>query len=454
MNITFDKKTAVDGVLTIQIEPSDYEEKVKKTLKEYAAKASMPGFRPGKVPFGMVQKMYGPKAKLDEVNNLMQDNLFKYIREQKINMLGEPLPCEDQATQDIDTQDSFEFKFDIALAPEFKIELTSKDKVNYYDIEVSDKDIDEQVKQMTSQAGQMKDANSYKDGDVLRGTLTELNAEGQPLEGGLVVEKASIMPKYMKDKEQKKLFTRCKKEQEITFTPATAYDSDTEVAGLLKINKEEVENHKGAFLLKVEEISHFEPAAVDQALFDRYFGEGTVKDEADFREKVKAQIQKGQEADSEYKFLQDVRAYALKKVGKLEFPEAALKRIMLANNKDKGEAYVDEHFDASIEELKWHLVKEQLAADHDVKINDDDVKKAAIDATRFQFAQYGMNNLPEDILKQYSENLLKDQNQVNSLIERCIDEKLTAALKNVVNLTHKTVSRDEFIKLVSGEKQK
>lgn len=454
MNITFDKKTAVDGLLTIQIEPADYEANVKKALKEFAAKATMPGFRPGKVPFGMVAKMYGPKAKLDEVNKLMSDSLFNYIREQKINMLGEPLPNEEQATQDIDNQDSFEFKFDIALAPEFKIELTNKDQIDFYDIEVSDKDVDEQIKNMRSQAGQMQEATTYKDGDVLRGTLTELSADGQPLEGGLVVEKASVMPKYIKDKEQKKLFTRCKKEQEIVFTPSTAYDSETEIAGLLKLNKEEIEQHKGAFCLKVEEISHFEPAALDKALFDRYFGEGNVKDENDFREKVKSQIQQGHVADSEYKFLQDLRVYALQKVGNLQFPEATLKRIMLANNKDKGEDFVEKNFAASIEELKWHLVKEQLAAANGVKVNDDDVKKTAKDAARFQFAQYGMNNIPDEYLEQYAQNILKDQNQVNNLIERCIDEKLTDALKNVVNLKRKNVNIDTFIKLVNGEEKK
>lgn len=454
MNITFDKKTAVDGLITIQIAKADYEAGVKKTLKEFAAKASMPGFRPGKVPFGMVAKMYGPKAKLDEVNKLMSDSLFNYIREEKINMLGEPLPNEEQATQDIDAQDDFEFKFDIALAPEFKIELTQKDKVDFYDIEVADKEVDEQIKNICSQAGQMQEATTYKDGDVLRGTLTEVDAEGNATEGGLVVEKASVMPKYIKNKDQKKLFSRCKKGQEIVFTPSEAYDSDTEIAGLLKINKEEVEAHKGAFRLVVEEISHFEPAVLDQALFDRYFGEGQVKDEEEFRSRVKAQMQQGHAADSDYKFLQDVREYCNKKVGKVEFPETLLKRIMLANNKDKDAAFVDEHFDASIAELKWHLIKEQLVEANQIKVNDDDVKATAKEAARFQFAQYGMQNLPDEYLEQYAQSMLKDQNQVNGLIERCIDNKLTAALKNVVNLNHKAVSIDNFIKLVNNTEKK
>lgn len=451
MNISLDKTTPVSAVITLQMERADYEADVTKAIKNFCHKAQIPGFRPGKVPFGMAKKLYGGQAKMEVTNKLLSDNLFSYIREQKINILGEPLPNEHQETQDIEKQDSFEFKFDIALAPEFKITLNGRDSIDYYDIEVSDDQIDQQVKALTQQAGHPEDVEEYQDGDILRGLLAELGEDGQPLEGGVQVEKASLMPQYMKDDAQKKIFDGAKKNDVLTFNPAAAY-GDTELASLLHLTKEESENHKGNFSFQVDEIGRYVPAELNQEFFDQIFGKDTVKSEEEFRTKVKEQIAKQHEADSDYKFFLDVRAHAEKKVGDLEFPNDLLKRIMLANNKDKDSKFVDEHFDDSIKELKWHLIKEQLAEANKIKVEDKDVKATALEAARFQFAQYGMANIPDEYLEQYAQQMLKDKNQVNSLVERAIDQKLTAALKSVVKLKHKTISQEDFGKLFEKSK--
>ncbi len=446
MNISLEKNGNVSAVLTVKMEKADYADNVKKAIKEMSRKAQMPGFRPGKVPVGLVQKMYGPQAKADAVNKLLNDSLFNYIKENKVNMLGEPLSSEKQQPQDIEKQEDFEFVFDIALAPEFKAELAKDDTVDYYDIEVSDEQVDAQVKQLAQQAGHPEEAESYEERDILRGLIAELDADGQPKDGGLQVEKVSLMPTYFKNDDQKKIFEGAKKNDVITFCPSKAYEgSETEVAALLKVEKEKVGEYAGNFSFQVEEISRFVPAELNQDFFDQVFGKDAVKNEEEFRNKVKEGIAMQRTADSDYKFLLDVRAYMENKVGQLEFPDELLKKIMKANNPDKDDNFVEENYVKSIEELKWHLIKEQLVAANDIKIEDKDVKAAAIQATRFQFAQYGMNNIPDEYLEQYASEMLKKKEQVNALVER--STKLTAVLKTVVTLNHKSISVEDFGKM-------
>ena len=448
MNISLEKVGNVNAVITVNMVKADYEDNVKKALKSFSHKAQVPGFRPGKVPVSLVNKMYGAQAKAEEVNKLLSDKLFAYIQENKVNMLGEPMPSASQEPQDIENQDDFVFVFDIALAPEFTATLSAEDKVTYYDIEVTDEQVDEQVKQLAQRGGHPEEVEAYEDRDILRGVLAELDENNQPKEGGLVVESASLMPTYFKNDEQKGIFANAKKNDVITFNPSKAYEgSDAEVAALLKMKKEEVAAYAGNFSFQVEEISRFVPANIDQDLFNQVFGEGVVNSEEEFRGKVKEGLATQHVAESDYKFLLDVRAYMENKVGTLEFPEEQLKKIMKANNPDKEESFVEENFGKSIEELKWHLIKEQLVKANEIKVDDKDVKATAIQATRFQFAQYGMTNIPDEYLEQYASEMLKKKDQVNGLIERCIDNKLTAALKNVVTLEHKGISVEDFGKL-------
>lgn len=448
MNISLEKSSSVSAVLTVKMEKADYAEQVKKALKTFCQKAQMPGFRPGKVPMGLAQKMYGAQAKAEEVNKLLSDKLMAYIKDNNVNMLGEPLPSDKQQPQDIEKQDDFEFVFDIALAPEFEVALTDADTVDYYDIEVSDAQVDEQVKAFAGRAGHPESVDSYEDRDIVRGILAELGEDGQPKEGGLQVESASVMPAYFKNDDQKKLFEGAKKNDVLTFNVAKAYEgSDAEVASLLKIKKEEAAAYTGDFSFQIEEISRFMPAEVNQELFDSVYGKDAVKSEEEFRAKIKEGMTAQFVADSDYKFLLDVRAYLEQKVGALEFPDELLKRIMKANNPDKDDAFVEDNYAKSIEELKWHLIKEQLVKANEIKVDDKDVKAAAIDATRFQFAQYGMNNIPDEYLENYATEMLKKREQVNALVERCIDQKLAAALKSVVKLNHKAVSVEDFNKM-------
>ena len=449
MNIKFESADKINGLMTITIEQADYQEAVDKKLKDYRKKAQVPGFRPGMVPMGLIKKQYGTAVKVDEVNRVLGEKLYEYIRENKIQMLGEPLPNEEkQQPQDLAGDGPFEFVFDIAVAPEFKAELTAKDKVDYYTIKVDDKLIDDQVQMYASQAGEFVEAQEWSGNDTLKGDLRQLDAEGNTLEDGITTEGGMIMPSYIKGEDEKKKFEGAKPGDIITFNPKKAYpDNDAEVAALLKVQKDDVKDLESDFSFQITEIRHFQPAAVDEKLFERVFGEG-VKDEADFRQRIADNVKAQLAGNSDYRFLIDVRKYVEKKVGELKFPEALLKRVMLQNNKDKGADFVEKNFEASINELKWHLIKEQLVSAAQVKVEDADLKAVAKDAIRAQFAQYGMSNVPEDVLDNYAEEQLKKRENVENFVDRAIDVKLTQALKGIVKLNEKEVTLDEFNKMM------
>ena len=449
MNISFESADKINGLLTITIEKADYEEKVEKQLKEYRKKAQVPGFRPGMVPMGLIKKQYGTAVKVEEVNRLLGEKLYDYVRENKIRMLGEPLPNEEkQQPQDLQGDGPFTFVFDIAVAPEFKAELTGKDKIDYYNITVDDKLVDDQVQMYASQAGEFVEAQEWSGNDTLKGDLRQLDASGNTLEGGITTEGGMIMPSYIKGEEEKKKFEGAKPGDIITFNPKKAYpDNDAEVAALLKVEKDLVKDLESDFSFQITEIRHFQPAAVDEKLFEKVFGE-EVKTEADFRARIADTIKPQLQSNSDYKFMIDVRKYVEKKVGELTLPEALLKRVMLNNNKDKGEEFVEKNFQASIDELKWHLMKEQLVEANNIKVEEDDLKQVAKEAIRVQFAQYGMSNVPEDVLENYAAEQLKKRENIDNFVDRAVEVKLTAALKQVVKLNTKDITLDEFNKMM------
>ncbi|MBR0117728.1 MAG: trigger factor [Prevotella sp.] len=452
MKISFENPDKINGLMTLTVEVDDYKEKVEKTLKDYRKKANVPGFRPGNVPMNIIKHQYGTAVKVDVVNKIIGEEMYKYLRENNVKMLGEPLPSEKQVPQDLEKEGDYEFIFDIAVAPEFTISLSNKDKVDYFDIQPDDKLIDQQVEMFASRNGHYDKAEVYdpEQRDMLKGDLRQLDDEGNTLEGGITVADAVLMPQYIKEEAQKALFDGAKLGDIITFNPKKAYpESDTEVAALLKLKKEEVADINADFSFQVTEISRFVKSALDQDLFDSVFGEGNVKTEEEFRARIAEGLKAQLAGESDYRFLLDVRKYAENKVGEITFPEDILKRVMKAGNKDKDADYVDKHFDASIRELKWHLIKEQLVAANDVKIEDTDVKAVAKEMARAQFAQYGMNNVPDEYLEGYADDMLKQKENVDSLVDRAIDRKLIDVLKNVVKLNVKTVTLDEFNKIAA-----
>lgn len=452
MKVSFENQDKVNGLMTIIVEESDYKEKVEKSLKDYRKQANIPGFRKGMAPMGLIKKQYGEYLKLDTINKVVGEELYKYIKDNKINMLGEPLPSAKQEVQDLEKEPPYTFYFDIAVAPELKVELTSKDKLPYYDIKVDDATVDKQVDIFASRTGQYVKAEEYQKNDMLKGDLRELDEKGNTKEGGITLEAAVMMPEFIKVEDQRKLFDNAKLGDVIVFNPRKAYpDNDSEIAALLKIKREEVAQHEGDFSYQITEISRFEKAEVNQALFDQIYGEGEVKSLEEFRTKIAEGIKEQTVTDCDYKFLLDVRSYLEGKVGKLTFPDEILKRVMLLNNKERGEEFVEKNYEASIQQLTWHLIKEQLVEANKVKIEDKDVREAAKETARIQFAQYGMIQVPEEYVDNYVTEMFKKKENVDAFVDRAIDLKLIEALKKVVTLETKEVTLDEFNKIVEGK---
>ena len=375
------------------------------------------------------------------MNKILQEGLFGYIRENKINMLGEPLPTEENNNVELKEGESFTFKFDLAIAPEFEVSLTKKDKIDYYNVDVTDQMVANQVDMYRQRGGKYEKVDSYEDNDMIKGVITELDVENP-----VTAENVVMLPKYFKNDDQKKLFDGVKTNDIVTFNPSVAYNNnEAELTSLLKVEKEDALNHKGEFNFQITEITRFVPGPLDQELFDTVFPGGEVKTEADFRAKVKELIADQFKKDSDYKFLLDVRKHVTKKVGKLEFPEEKLKKILLANTGDQ--AKVDAQFEKSIEELTWHLIKEKLVEQNEVKVDDEDVKNMAKEVTRMQFAQYGMLNIPDEYLENSVKEMLKKRETVDNLIDRCIEVKLGVAIKEKVTLKESTVSAEDFNKM-------
>ena len=446
MNVTIEKNGNVNAVITVSLEEKDYQDKVTKDLKTIGLKHRIDGFRPGKVPAGILKKMFGKQVLADVVNRETVDALFNFIKENNLSVLGEPLAEE---SQEVDlSQKEYTFKFEVGLAPEFNVELSNNDTIDYYDINVTDEMVDQQVKMYTQRTAKYDKVEEYQDNDMLKGLLAELDENGNTKEGGLQVEGAVMMPTYMKNDDQKAIFNGAKTNTVLVFNPATAFDNnEAELASLLKIKKEEVANYKGNFSFQIEEITRMIPGDLNQELFDQVLGEGKAHSEEEFRAQIKETIAKQFEADSDYKFLIDVRNYVVNKIGKLEFADELMKRIMLENNKEKGEEFVAEHYEKSLEELTWHLIKEKLVAANDIKVEQADITNMAKEATRAQFAQYGMINVPDELLENYSKEMLKKRESVEALVNRVIETKLSDILKGQVTLNHKAVSAEEFNKM-------
>ena len=432
----------LQAVLTLTIEPADYQEKVQKDLKQIRQKANVPGFRPGMVPMGLVKKMYGKGVLADVLNKVVGEQLSKYIDDNNLKVLGDPLPNNELTPDmDLDNQDTFTFAFDIAVAPEFDAKLNGHNKLTQYVITVTDEMVDKQVNSYAERFGEYVDAEDVQDGDMLKGLLTEQK------EGGIVKEDAVLMPAYMKDDAQKALFQGAKKGDVITFNPAAAYGSEVEVSSLVGVSKEEAKDLTSDFTFEIKTITRHQPAAIDGELFAKVYGENNVKDEADFRARVKAEIEANMAEDTKYKFGLDAKAAVMKKMEGLQFPEAFLKRWVLATNEKMTQEELDKDFPKMLEELKWHLAKDQLMKAFEVKVEKEDVEAYAREVARMQFMQYGLMHVEDAYLDNFAQEMLKKEDQLRGIVERVAENKIYDALRGVAKVEEKAISHEDFGKL-------
>lgn len=447
MNVVRKDIDANNAILTISIEKTDYAEKVNKQLKDLRKKASIPGFRPGNVPLGMINKMYGRSVLAEEINKILSDQLYNYLQENKLHYLGEPLPNEsEQKDIDFENQDSFEFVFDVGLAPEFDVELNKKTTVKYYQIIPSEEMIDNQVKSYTGRYGRYEQEETVAEKDMVKGAMAEL-ADGKVKEDGLTVADAVLTPAYLQDEDIKKAFVNAKKGDVITFNPKKAFESETELASFLKIDKALVADVDADFQYTIEGITRYYEAELNQELFDKVYGDGVVTSVDEFKEKIKSNIQETLNQDSEYKFALDAKAAIVKKYSNLTYPDAFLKRWLKATNSELTDEKIEEDFPVMLEDLTWQLAKTKLGEANDIQIAKEDVEEFGRQVARSQFAQYGMIGVEDDILNNYVQDMLKDEKTINNFVDRVHENKIMAIIKEAVKLDNKEVSIEEFNKM-------
>ena len=438
MNVSLKNIDAVSGIVKLEIVKADYAEQVEKSLRNFRQKANVPGFRKGMVPMGMVKKMYGKHVLVEEVNKLVSENLFSYIRENKLNILGEPMPNESE---------HFEFCFDVALAPEINITLSKSDKLPYYEVAIDDEMLNQQIDAYTANFGTYDKAEEVEEKDMVKGTVAELE-NGSPKEGGIVVEDAVLMPAYMKDEAEKAKFVGAKVNSVVVFNPNKAYEgAEVEIASFLKVDKEAVAGITGDFSFEITEITRHQKAEMNQELFDKVFGEGVVTSEEEFKNKIKEALTDQFTPQSDYKFLLDAREVLVQKAGEMKFADDMLKRWLVAANENTTAEKVEEDFPKMIEDLKYQLIKENLVKSNNLKVEDADIEAFAKRVAQAQFAQYGMLSVPEDVLANYAKDMLKNKQTLQNIIDRAVEEKLAAWLKEQVELDVKEVSTEEFGKL-------
>lgn len=449
MNIARKDIDATSAIITMNIVKADYEEAVEKTLRKYRQKANVPGFRPGNVPMGMVKKMFGKAAMADEINNIISEKLLAYIKDNNIQILGEPLPNKtEQKEVNFDTQDEFEFKFDIAIAPENKLVLNDKISAPYYEIEVSDEMINNEVKASQDRFGSYEEAQDVVESDVVKGDIVEMRTKTKEKEDGIKAEEAVLCPKYMKDEDQKALFVGAKVGSSVSFNPKKAYGNEGEIASLLKIKKEDAANVDADFKFTIKSVTRFKSAELNQDLFNKTFGEGVVKSEAEYKARIAEGIKESLAMNSDYRLMLDAqKALAEAAYGNVAFPDAFLKRWVSETNEKVSAEELEEQYPMMLNDLKWQLTKNKIATENNVKIEEGDMISFAKKTAQAQFAQYGMSSVPEDVLENYAKEMLKKKESAQQIVERVLDEKVLEVVKSKIKLDTKKVTIEEFNKL-------
>lgn len=451
MNVSQENTSKVSALIKIDIVKADYEEKVEKALRTYRQKANIPGFRKGMAPMGMIKKMVGKSILLEEINKLVSESLYNYIKDNKMNILGEPLPSESQAEIDFDKQEDFSFLFDVALAPEIDITLSDKDKIDYYHIDIDDDMVAKQKEALCSRFGVQQPVEEASEKDIVKGRFVELDENNAPKEGGISVE-SLLTPAYLKDEAEKNKFVGKKVGDKVVFNPSVACGgNDTEIAAMLHIGKDKSADVKSNFEVEITSILGFKPAEVGQELYDNAFGKDTVKSEEEFTAKIREMLASQLQPESDYKFALDARTALEAKVGEVELPDNLLKRWLVVTGENRTAESVEEEYPKMVPDLKWQLIKEEIVKKYEIKVDDADMLEMAKKATRAQFAQYGMANVPDDLLEKYASDMLKDKKIVSNIAERATEEKIIETIKSHVSLNEKNVSVEDFYKMFENK---
>ena len=455
MNISLNKTDNVNGVISIEMERADFQENVNNSLNQFRRKANMPGFRPGKVPMGVVKSLYGTSVLAEEVNKLISSSLNNYIQENKLPILGEPLPIDNPDKKlDLEKDEQFTFDYEVGFAPELDLTFDKNDTLPYFKVQLEDELLEKQIEGYKQNFGTYDKIEELAlETDLIKGKAVELE-NGEPKEGGIVVESAILMPSYIKnDEETKNRFVGANSGDEVIINPAKAYNNEAEIASFLSIPKEEAAEVTSDFKFSIAEITRFKEAELNQEMFDKVLGEGVVSDEESFRAKIKESLSNQFAPDSDYFFMKEVRKAILEKLQGAEFPEAFLKKWLLMTNEQATEELIEQDFTNILDDIKYQLAKDKIVTDNDIKTEASDVQELATQVAQQQFAQYGMSNLPVEMLQDYVKRMLEKEETVKGLFARVLENKIAAWMKENITLDEKEITSEEFSKMTAEENQ-
>jgi trigger factor len=447
MNIVKENVDSLNALIKVSVEAVDYAESVDRKLKDHRKNAQVKGFRQGKAPMGMIKSMYYVPIKVEEVNKVVSESLYNYLQTEELRILGEPMAkANEENSFDFEKDENFEFEFEIGLSPEISIEVSEKDKYPYYTIKIGKKEFDEYKESVAKRYGEFVTIDTAQDDELIKCSLVKVNKDGEEVEEGIRTEEVSMSLDMMKDDDQKLLFKGRKKDEEVVFDVKKAYPDDTEIASLLRIDKDQVALIDGTFKCIINEIQKFEVATVNKELFDKIYGEDVVKTEQEFDEKLKEEMAKQFERDSEYRFSIDVRETMLKKA-KVELPVEFLKRWLVETNENLTAEQVEEDFANYEDDFRWQLIKDHLIKQKDIKVNEEEILESAKEVARNQYQQYGIMDIPEEYLDNYAKELLSKKEEARKIADRKLEEKLVNFIKNTVKIDDKEITTDKFKKL-------
>lgn len=444
MNIIQENIDELNAVLKVKVVANDYLPKVETALKDYQKKATIPGFRPGKVPTGMIKKMYGKSVMVDEINKLLNDSLYKYLHENKIEVLGNPLPKADSVI-DWDNQQEFEFLYEMGLAPKFSVDLSPKDKFTYQTVKVDESLVNKYVTDIAKRYGKVENVEVSEETDLLNGDFVELDANGEILAGG-IFKTGSLFLDRVKDEATKKALIGLKKDDKVVLDAQKISENATDLAALLGIDKEKAESLNCKLQFTVKGVSRLAAAEINQEFFSKIYGEGNVTTEEEFRAKIKDELAGMFVNDSERKFYNEVVEYLMNKIN-FNLPTEFLKRwIVAANDKPVSFEQVDAEFDNYSKGLKWQLIENKIIKENDLQVTNEEVVEHTKELILQQFAQMGQGPMGDEELNQTAQRVLSNQEEAKKLYEKLYGQKVMTLFKTKFTLENKEVAYDDFFK--------
>jgi len=441
MKVNVQKQDDLNAVLTVSIEESDYREKVDKTLKDYRRKANIPGFRPGHVPAGLIKKQFGKSVLIEEVNHILQHAVFDHIREENLDILGNPMPVE-QTDIDWDSQTEFQFDYELGLAPEFEVKINGRTKVPYQKVIADTEMVDRYVADYARRFGTMSYPEAIEEHAIIKGTFVEVDKKDQAIEDGISVE-TTIALEAFTDKAVKA--AEGKKVGDTLVLDKKSFKDDFRLEGILQVDAEQLKASTNRFTVSITELSKLQPAELNQELFDKVFGEGVVESEDDFRARIKADAERVFVGDSDRKFYQDVRDKLLDKT-KFDLPETFLKKWMkTATEEPMSEEEIEEKFPQMKEDMRWQIIENRVIREAEIKVEREELVEFTKQMVLQQMAQYGQ--FPEGLdLDQIANNVLGNQEEAQRINDQLFQQKLMEHFKSSLKVEEKEVSYEEFVK--------